>query len=989
MSAAEANRAWWRLSELKSKLHLLVSQRAELSAVIDRLEDHLHVVLARKEATRGTMAEVAAEVGQGEAARALALARVRSRRQRVRTALRRLALAADATRSELAVHRDNRVELEAEVKDKREGLRRARQAAQPRPAGGGGFGSLLLFQGLDILSSKNKKAADGGDAPVPAPDAARRVQKREQSLKAAKGRLRVTLNQITHLKSTLNRAHESRSALHVHLSALDTVLKDHQPPPPPSKPRPKNSLGVASPSASPQPPPPASAPIDPRSFSAEAAARWAVVVSSRLARLAKIMAFLARRLYSCSRSHAGCKARIEKLRRKRAKLQEALLRLTRRRAAAAAEIQDLTEKLKSLPKPSEFVPSHALHFSPVVPSPTAHESAKQAPAPARAGEAGTGRVAEDSDEELTRSPLSPPLPAKTTQKQPQHLWDYFISGIFRQSQRAAQSPAPATAARARGGSGGGGGARVRRTTSLSSVLANVGGGMKRSPSGLFPQHATVTFYPPMEADAQGGELRVTASLLTFAAKDEDGKSGEMCVDVRSIRTCECRRTPASVMSRLRRSQSTSISEVGLAVEAPLHAFQLPGGKAVESKVSTSKPDIKDSSRVVSENEGATEPNGDLKRRMSVRWLFDPLVNPPPPATPTRDSGLSPGGSPGDSASSCARCRGSLETLHMRAGKAFCSVACRDGTAVAGAGTSPDRDQKLTLTVTMNQSPGDLSESRDSLGAVGTLTFRGGRDLETVCKHIHVAIMLARAADEAPAEKLLDGPAVAVAAEHKQPSPPPSPADDTTPLEIEGESAILPARQFRRIIRRLPLLYQLYSWRKVFSMGSDGASLEPLCTLVGAFRQLVVIIRPSNGEPFGCFLAHMKRGVAGGAPFGTRECFVWRTKREGRGIRVFPWTKGAPDTFVTLRPDLFQIGAGPAILLGKRLRDGQTAASATFRSPPLVDLPDAESAAVGARQDDKMGGTGGGADDNARDSTKAATPDVVPFVCFDMEVWAPF
>uniref|UniRef100_A0A7S0DM10 Oxidation resistance protein 1 n=1 Tax=Amorphochlora amoebiformis TaxID=1561963 RepID=A0A7S0DM10_9EUKA len=217
------------------------------------------------------------------------------------------------------------------------------------------------------------------------------------------------------------------------------------------------------------------------------------------------------------------------------------------------------------------------------------------------------------------------------------------------------------------------------------------------------------------------------------------------------------------------------------------------------------------------------------------------------------------------------------------------------------------------------------------------------------------------------------------------------------IEIEGESGIAKEDEMRLLVCAMPSLYQLYTWRRVYTLTKDGASLEAVRRLVQSFRQILMLVMESTHQVFGAFITHttletrtgkkaaffspsLKPGALVGtntAPtlfFGNGECFVFSIGggKVERSVKVYRWS-GKNDMHVCITNSIITIGGGgngPAIKLGIHLKEGETNACDTYASPSLVSQVSEK-----------------GEEGDSRKRVEDGGPK--EFICYDIEIWAAF
>jgi len=177
----------------------------------------------------------------------------------------------------------------------------------------------------------------------------------------------------------------------------------------------------------------------------------------------------------------------------------------------------------------------------------------------------------------------------------------------------------------------------------------------------------------------------------------------------------------------------------------------------------------------------------------------------------------------------------------------------------------------------------------------------------------------------------------------------------------GEGGLLDRKQKEVLWSWIPSRHHLRTARLAYSGVGHGYNLQLLYKHVGEAGEAagvkggwskdmseapcILIIKTDQGELIGCFTSEPWRNTA--QYYGNGECFVFRLSPK---FESFSWAPESGMMMMMGSKSFLCIGSDPAIYLNDDLSSGYTAASKTFKSPPLID-GQREQNGNGEREDD--------------------------------------
>jgi len=192
------------------------------------------------------------------------------------------------------------------------------------------------------------------------------------------------------------------------------------------------------------------------------------------------------------------------------------------------------------------------------------------------------------------------------------------------------------------------------------------------------------------------------------------------------------------------------------------------------------------------------------------------------------------------------------------------------------------------------------------------------------------------------------------------------------IDIMGRSHILSEPELTSIIERMKILYQVYTWRRIFSMDRDGTSLNHLLDCIRTHSTSLLVIQDQKGKAFGGVLSHSGQTFGRRRQyFGNGESFMFERRGDKKQnqnqsdacdidgnnnsdvVKIYKWTGTDQNDPILARDDeCFAIGGKTfALFLDHKLKEGGSEPSEMFGSPCLA---------------------------SGRD-----------FRCYGLELWAPF
>ena len=209
----------------------------------------------------------------------------------------------------------------------------------------------------------------------------------------------------------------------------------------------------------------------------------------------------------------------------------------------------------------------------------------------------------------------------------------------------------------------------------------------------------------------------------------------------------------------------------------------------------------------------------------------------------------------------------------------------------------------------------------------------------------------------------------------------------TGVQVVTPRCFLSPCEMHMVVEALPSHLRWTRWHHVYSTEENGFLLSTLRGRVESVGgEIVMLVRTTDDDRFGCLLSGKPDWVHPGKPCGTGETFVFRFV-EGR-FEPHHWCPredasgtelgGDPHCFVSTMSDGSIVVGGdgtglPAILIDSELKEGRTGECCTFGSPPLLASYDrAVAAAAGAA-------AGGGAGPSHQHEAR--------FSVAELEIWA--
>ena len=71
--------------------------------------------------------------------------------------------------------------------------------------------------------------------------------------------------------------------------------------------------------------------------------------------------------------------------------------------------------------------------------------------------------------------------------------------------------------------------------------------------------------------------------------------------------------------------------------------------------------------------------------------------------------------------------------------------------------------------------------------------------------------------------------------------------------LSEESTIISEIQFSNLVLKLPMLYQLYNWNKVYSCRRDGTSFNTFINKTKGVEPMILLIKEYKGYVFGAYI----------------------------------------------------------------------------------------------------------------------------------------
>lgn len=72
--------------------------------------------------------------------------------------------------------------------------------------------------------------------------------------------------------------------------------------------------------------------------------------------------------------------------------------------------------------------------------------------------------------------------------------------------------------------------------------------------------------------------------------------------------------------------------------------------------------------------------------------------------------------------------------------------------------------------------------------------------------------------------------------------------------LADESDVLSPEEFAGIVKKVPVLYQLYNWSKIYGSTRDGSSFTTFLNRSNAVEPAILLIKEHKGYKFGAFLS---------------------------------------------------------------------------------------------------------------------------------------